>query len=128
MLITSLTIRAIHIELVHSLNCIIVIRNFIARRGTHFHGANNELIREWWQLVKTSEVQEKFTSSSTKWFFNPPDTPHMGGSWERLMGSVKKILSRIKPSTNPSDEVFEKFVDGGGNIVNSRPLIPICSN
>lgn len=60
--------------------------------------------------------------------FNPPDTPHMGGSWERLMGSVKNILSRIKPSTNPSDEVFEKFVDGGGNIVNSRPLIPICSN
>lgn len=51
--------------------------------------------------------------------FNPPDTPHMGGSWERLMGSVKKIL---KPSTNPSDEVFEKFVDGVWNIVNTRPL------
>lgn len=62
-LITCLTIRAIHIELVLILNtdsCIMAIRNFIS-------GANNELIREW-QLVKTLELQEKFTSSATKWF------------------------------------------------------------
>lgn len=58
-LMTCLTIRAIHIELAHSLStdsCIIAIRNFIGRRGTpleiycdnetNFHGADNELKRE----------------------------------------------------------------------------------
>lgn len=137
-LITCLTIRAIHIELAHSLStdsCILAIRNFIGRRGTpleiysdngtNFHGADNELRKEIQQIEK-SKLQETFTSSTTKWLFNPPASPHMGGSWERLIGSVKKVLSKMNPSRNPSDELLRSLLIEIENIVNSRPLTHVA--
>ncbi|XP_055614916.1 uncharacterized protein LOC129761228 [Toxorhynchites rutilus septentrionalis] len=87
---TCLTIRAIHVEVVHSLStrsCVEAIRRFVVRRGspatiysdngTNFRGASRLLQEQIEQLATT------FTSSSTKWIFIPPGTPHMGGAWER---------------------------------------------
>lgn len=133
-LITCLTVRAVHLEIAHALNtdsCIMCIRNFMARRGTpreiycdngtNFHGADNEL-----QLalkdVNFAYIQEKFETSLTRWCFNPPASPHMGGSWERLVGSVKKVLMDVMPSRNPTDEILRTFLLEAENIVNSRPL------
>lgn len=55
MLFTCLTIRAVHLEVAHSMNKDSCLRNFIARRGspntiisdngTNFHGSDNELKR-----------------------------------------------------------------------------------
>lgn len=61
-----------------------------------------------------------------QWFFNPPASPHMGGSWERLIGSVKKVLSNIKPTRNPSDELLRSLLIEIENIVNSRPLTHVA--
>lgn len=65
-LFTCLTVRAVHIEIAHSLttsSCILVIRNFMSRRGiplelysdngTNFIGAEREL-RLWQRLIKTN--------------------------------------------------------------------------
>ncbi|XP_062704517.1 uncharacterized protein LOC134286848 [Aedes albopictus] len=94
MLATCLTVRAIHIEVVHSLSassCIMALRNFMARRGTpkkiysdrgtNFVGANRELL----QLHEA--LMEEFADSEIEWIFNPPLSPHMGGNWERLIRS-----------------------------------------
>lgn len=50
----------------------------------------------------------------------------MGGSWERLIGSVKKVLSNINPSRNPSDELLRSLLIEIENIVNSRPLTHVA--
>lgn len=81
--------------------CIMVLRNFIARRGiplemysddgTNLVGANNEL-KKGLENVNFDDLQNHFTNTETKWNFNSPSAPHMGRSWERLIGSVKKIL------------------------------------
>lgn len=139
MLITCMSTRAIHMEIAHSMttdSCILAFRNFIARRGqpieihsdngTNFHGMNNELKSEWTNVDK-NRVADEFTTSTTKWIFIPPGSPHMGGSWERLVQSVKKVLNMMKPSRNPSDELLKSMLCEIENIINSRPLtyIPI---
>lgn len=128
-LFTCLTIRAVHIEVAHSMStdsCILCLRNFQARRGTpaeiycdngtNFHGAERTL-REQWQAIKweTADIP-------TKWFFNPPASPHMGGCWERLVRSIKRALYSILPTRNPTDEVLRSALLEAENIVNSRPL------
>lgn len=138
-LFTCLTVRAIHLEIAHSLttdSCIMCIRNFIARRGipeeihsdngTNLKGADREL-REELRNVDQVRIQEKFTSPVTEWIFNPPVAPHMGGSWERLVGSVKKILLETMPTRTPSDELLRCVLTVAENVVNSRPLtyIPV---
>ncbi|XP_055914028.1 uncharacterized protein LOC129947476 [Eupeodes corollae] len=138
-LLTCLTTRAIHLEIAHSLSadsCILALRNFMARRGvpieifsdngTNFHGAEREL-REALKEVNTEKLMETFTTTDTKWTFIPPGSPHMGGSWERLVRSVKTSLYDIVPTRNPSDELLRSMLIEVENIVNSRPLtyIPI---
>lgn len=96
-----LSIRAIHIEIASSLDtnvCILCINNFVAERsqviefhsdcGTNFIGANNELQREL-QKIDKDQLGTEFTTTYTKWIFNPPSAPHMGGVYERLIGIVK---------------------------------------
>lgn len=138
-LITCLTIRAVHIEIAHSLDtesCIMCIRNFMAFRGTpieifsdcgsNFVGANNELT----DLVADLDMDKMathFTTCYTSWNFNPPKSAYMGGSWERLVRSVKTSLYEIYPYRHPSDEMLRNLMMEAMNVVNSRPLtfIPI---
>lgn len=46
----------------------------------------------------------------------------MGGSWERLIRSVKRSLDAISPSRKQSDEVLRATLMEIENILNSRPL------
>ncbi|XP_062537886.1 uncharacterized protein LOC134206213 [Armigeres subalbatus] len=133
-LITCMTVRAIHIEIAHSLtadSCIIAIRNFIARRGmpleiisdcgTNFVGASREL-KEAIHNIDQNKLIESFVSAQTKWSFNPPAAPHFGGCWERLIQSVKKTLSNIKPKRTPTDELLRNMLTEIEAIINARPL------
>ncbi|XP_075162768.1 uncharacterized protein LOC142235399 [Haematobia irritans] len=133
-LFTCLTLRAVHIEVVNTLNtssCLLAIRNFICRRGTpkefysdngtNFVSAEKEL-REAIKEVNKDELVRNFTTSVTKWNFIPPSSPHMGGAWERMVRSVKNILYKIAPTKTPSEETLRGMLAEVENIVNSRPL------
>ncbi|XP_065085825.1 uncharacterized protein LOC135707839 [Ochlerotatus camptorhynchus] len=134
MLATCLTVRAIHIEVVHSLttsSCIMAIRNFVARRGrprkfysdrgTNFVGAAREM-KKLEEVIDHDEIMREFTSTETEWVFNPPLAPHMGGSWERLIRTVKSNLMAVCTTRKPSDEVLRNTLTEIENVVNSRPL------
>ncbi|XP_053692357.1 uncharacterized protein LOC128740817 [Sabethes cyaneus] len=139
MIVTCLTTRAIHIELLYALStssCIIGLENFMARRGiprtirsdrgTNFIGASRELKRLN-EAVHYDEIRKAFDCTETNWIFNPPLTPHMGGSWERLIRSVKKNLSAVCFSKKPSEEVLRNLLVLVENTINNRPLthVPI---
>ncbi|XP_053691247.1 uncharacterized protein LOC128739769 [Sabethes cyaneus] len=139
MLATCLTVRAIHIEVVYSLStssCIMAIRNFINRRGTpqriysdrgtNFVGANREL-RQLNDALNQQELMKEFARNGIEWTFNPPLSPHMGGSWERLIRTVKNNLVTVCSVKRPSDEVLRNLLSEVENTVNSRPLthVPI---
>ncbi|XP_058840799.1 uncharacterized protein LOC131696266 [Topomyia yanbarensis] len=136
-LVTCLTVRAIHLAVAHSLtadSCIMALRNVIARRGapitiysdrgTNFVGANKELKPALAELNHEKIVAE-FTTPHTKWSFIPPLSPHMGGAWERLIRTVKQNLSKLLPNRLPTDESLRSTLIEVECIVNSRPLTDI---
>ncbi|XP_050077439.1 uncharacterized protein LOC126564435 [Anopheles maculipalpis] len=131
---TCLTSRAIHLEMAHSLttaSCIMAIRRFIARRGkplemisdrgTNFVGSAREL-EEALQAVDVDAMMDEFVGPEMKWSFNPPAAPHFGGCWERLVRSVKKVLSQFELPRKPTDEVLMSTLTEIEFIINSRPL------
>ncbi|XP_055614827.1 uncharacterized protein LOC129761145 [Toxorhynchites rutilus septentrionalis] len=133
-LFTCLSIRAVHLEVVHSLStesCMMAVRRFVARRGssseiysdnaTNFLGASNELRNEIRSI--NGNIAETFTTSNTKWLFIPPASPHMGGAWERMERSVKVAFYAI-----PTEETFGTVLVEAESIVNSRPLTLVPSN
>ncbi|XP_036317497.1 uncharacterized protein LOC118732476 [Rhagoletis pomonella] len=129
---TCLTLRAVHLEVAFSLDtnsCIMCLRNFIARRGTpkeifSDNGTNfkatAKLIREELKNVSFAALQKKF--DGIKWRFNPPGAPHMGGSWERLVRSVKTVLHKMCPTERFQDESLRSALCEVEFILNARPL------
>ena len=90
-LFTCLTTRAVHIEVVPSLDtssCVMAVERFIARRGTpttimsdngtNFVGAQKELLAcaECWNKL----ARAVFVQKGIKWKFIPTSAPHHGGS------------------------------------------------
>ena len=97
---TCLVSRAVHIEPLPSLD-ISSFKNALQRffclrgscrklrcdRGTNFVGAHGQ---------ETSLSLEQLNSdpsfSHIEWDFNPPKASHFGGTWERKISSIKRIL------------------------------------
>ncbi|XP_035907255.1 uncharacterized protein LOC118509982 [Anopheles stephensi] len=133
-LFTCLTIRAVHLEVVHSLStesCVMAVRRFVARRGapveifsdngTNFVGASRQLQMEIQQ--RNDILAATFTNEHTRWTFNPPGAPHMGGVWERMVRSVKAAISTVMEVKNtPDDETFATVLYDAEAMINSRPL------
>ena len=133
-LFTCLTIRAIHIELVHSLSTdstIMAIKRFIARRGapfffksdnaTNFKGASKELL-DAVLLLDHKVIENSCSSYKIKWYFNPPSAPHLVGAWERMVSSVKTALHVVLREHVPKEEVLGTILAVIEHSINSRPL------
>ncbi|XP_053686981.1 uncharacterized protein LOC128736523 [Sabethes cyaneus] len=138
-LLTCLTTRAVHIEVACSLSttsCIMALRNFVGRRGpplafysdrgTNFVGADRKL-RHALEAINQEEIINEFTNPDTAWIFNPPASPHMGGSWERLIQAVKRNLIEILGTKRPNDEELRNVLIEIESMLNARPLtyVPI---
>ncbi|XP_035898309.1 uncharacterized protein LOC118505923 isoform X1 [Anopheles stephensi] len=129
---TCLTIRAVHLEVVHTLStqsCLMAIRRFESKFGkaddifsdnaTCFRGADNELQRIDRIFY---ECAEKVISASTSWHFTPPGTPHMGGVWERMVRSVKEAMRVLGDNRVLTDEILLTTLAEACEMINSRPL------
>lgn len=131
---TCLAIRAIHIEVAPSLDTdsfINALRRFIARRGQvkelrsdngkNFVGAERELrvaIQGWNQ----GQINDVLLQKGIKWSFNPPTGSHYGGTWERLIRSVRKVLNSILKLQNLDEEGLQTVLCEVESILNGRPI------
>ena len=133
-LMTCLTTRAVHLELAHTLSAsstILALQRLAARRGspsviysdngTNFRGTCTELKSEI-QRINTDKQREYALRNGMKWIFNPPDAPHMGGAWERLIRSIKVALRATLNEQAPSEETLYTLLTEAEHSVNSRPL------
>ena len=136
LLVTCLYSRAIHVELLSSLDSVtfqLALRRFVAVRGTaryyrsdkgtNFVGIENQRKNE----LSMSEVFEQVKNQAYTWDFQPPKAPHYGGVWERKVGDLKRIiegtLTCLKRSqTTLSREEFLTFLMEAAAIVNLTPL------
>ena len=129
---TCMTVRAVHLEVLHSLSTdffISALRRFINRRGnighnmysdngSNFVGADRALkegIKKWNQ----SQITEFLLQKEIEWSYNTPLASNFGGCWERLIRSVRKTLASFMPKATSSDEgLLTMFVEIEG-IINS---------
>ena len=74
-----------------------VVRLPWSDNGTNFSGVEQEL-RECMEKWNTLNIAAQVAHKGIRWRFNPPNAPHQGGIWERLVRSFKRVLhSRYTP-------------------------------
>ncbi|XP_014614955.1 PREDICTED: uncharacterized protein LOC106792937, partial [Polistes canadensis] len=86
-------------------------------------GANKQLKELLSAATKESlKIQRLFANDGTKWIFNPPAAPHMGGKWEAAVKSIKYYLQRTISDTLLTFKDFSTFLAQVEAVLNSRPL------
>ena len=129
--------QAIYIEIAHSLNTDSfpnALRIFIARRGTpkqifrdtgtNFVGAA-KILKDSLQSLNSDKIDLYCSQRNNKWNFNPPTASHMGGAWERMIRSIRKILRNLLATQTLNDEGCLTLMAEVEAIINSRPLVPV---
>ncbi|KAG1714704.1 hypothetical protein GQR58_000941 [Nymphon striatum] len=138
---TCMTTRAVHLEKVYDLSTNSFIngfRRFVCRRGypekvysdngTNFVGGESELRRSLSEISK-HEIEQYAVRHNIEWHFNPPSASHMGGAWERIIRSIRRILSgMILEIKSLTDETLDTLFCEIESILNGRPLTKLSDD
>ncbi|XP_038069844.1 uncharacterized protein LOC119739081 [Patiria miniata] len=130
---TCLTMRAIHIEIAHSLDTdafINALRRFISRRGTpekirsdngtNFTDGEREL-RESIASLNEQKFGDYLHQRGIEWQFNPPTASQRSLGGDDML-SVRKILKNLLQEQVVCDEVLLTLIAEVEAILNARPL------
>ena len=131
--------RGIHIEVAASLDTTSFLnayRRFVCRRGpvrilrsdqgTNFIGGRNELTNALTEMDDT-KISRELIKENCDWInfrMNAPHSSHMAGTWERMIHTVRGVLSALlqRHGQQLNDELLHTFLIEAEAIVNSRPL------
>ncbi|XP_076060326.1 uncharacterized protein LOC143036654 [Oratosquilla oratoria] len=134
---TCLSIRAIHLEILHDLTAESMINaftRFMSRRGTvskliSDHGTNfigaNKVLKD--NLIMR-HIGNELTKRGVDWVFTPPGGSHYGGVFERMIGLVRRVLEVVIGSQTLSDDSLSTFFCEVESIINSRPLTVVSND
>ena len=140
-LFVSLTVKAVHLELVSDLTTeafLACLRRYISRRGkpeviwsdhgTNFVGASREL-RDLMDFLKQQQtegtISDFCTTQGIQWDFIPEHAPHFGGLWEAAVKRMKFHLRRIVADLKLTFEELTTILTQIEACLNSRPLTPL---
>ena len=121
LLFTCAQVRAMHLELVCSLNVeefMLAFRRFCARRGLPdiLYSDNAKTFEASSKLIK------QFGPQAPKWKNSIPLAPWYGGWWERLVRSTKSALRKTLGKALLDRSVLETVLFEVEASINSRPL------
>ncbi|VDQ10724.1 unnamed protein product [Trichobilharzia regenti] len=99
-------------------------REVYSDRGTNFVGADRELQQVVPQLDSDC-MMRAMTNRGIEWKLNPPYASHRGGVRERLIRSLRRVLSAVSKEQVLTDESLMTYLTEVERILNSRPLVPV---
>lgn len=137
----SLTVKAVHLELVSDLTSeafLAALRRFISRRGkpsllwsdhgSNFVGANadlKELVNFLQKQITQGAISNFCSTRNIVWKFIPEHGPHFGGLWEAAVKSAKYHLKRVMGNVKLDFEELTTVLTQIEACLNSRPLTPL---
>ena len=77
------------------------------------------------QTFDDSKVDKELVQKRVNWHFNVPYASHRGGIWERLVRSIRRILSAVSSEQICTDESSTTYLVEVERILNNRPLVPV---
>lgn len=112
---------------------IMAFENFISRRGmpqvlytdngTNFVGGAKEMKQFFDQMFEQDNAFTKLLATNNITFKRiPARASHMGGIWERAVGSVKYHLRKVLKDTKLNGRQFDNVLKKIEACLNSRPL------
>ena len=60
--------------------------------------------------------------------FNPPEEPHFGGVFERMIKSAKRAIYAILNEADVNDEELQTVFTGAESLLNSRPSTTVSGD
>ncbi|XP_065186225.1 uncharacterized protein LOC135817053 [Sycon ciliatum] len=134
-LFTCLATRALHLELVLDMTTdsfLMAFKRFVARRGTpativsdnakQFKLADVTMEQLWKSINTNANVFSTLATMGIEWRFIVQLSPWMGGVYERLVQSVKRMLRKsLGKRILKAEELCTLLTEVEG-ILNSRPL------
>lgn len=110
-LFTCIVTRAVHVEIIESMSASALInalrrleairgkvKIYRSDRGTNFVGATDDLKIDAVN-VKDGAIKQHMYNTGTEWIFNPPHASHFGGVWERMIGTIRRVLNSMLSET-----------------------------
>jgi len=139
-LFSCLATRSVHIEIAHSLDTDSFLNaffRFCSRRGnpelvrsdngSNFVSGEKELkaaIAAWNQ----DKIEEALRQRDITWRFQCPTASSQSGVWERMIRSVRRILSALMTQQTLDDESLMTLMCQVEAIMNSRPITPVSDD
>ena len=131
--------RAIHLEPLEGMD-VSSFRNALARfmairgpckiiysdQGTNFVCAKKQL-----DSIDVNLLAAELKIKGMEWKLNPPHASHHAGSWERKIGTVRRVIEASYALTGNRLLTRDEFITllaEASNIVNNTPLWPISSS
>ena len=136
LIIVCLASRAVHIEMLPSMDTG-SFRNALSRftavrgicklirsdQGTQFMCARKQL-----QTQEIDTVIKELQNYPYEWKLNPPGASHFAGSWERKIGSIKRVLDGSLMLLNHQElsrDELSTLLQEAAAIVNNTPLADV---
>lgn len=106
------------------------VKLYKSDRGTNFVGATED------HGIKAISVEDRqmkdyLLKTGSTWIFNSPCSSLMGGAWERMIGSTKRILDSMLSKIhegNLTHGVLATFMAEELAIINNRPLVSVSTD
>ncbi|KAK7916727.1 hypothetical protein WMY93_012488 [Mugilogobius chulae] len=134
-----MTTSCVHLDLLESMDTdafLMALRRFIARRGkpfeiladrgTNFRGGATELQASFAALEEP--LQNQLADQQIEFRFNPPGSPHFGGTWEREIKTIKAALQVVLRDQTVAEPVLQTVLIEVEGLLNAKPLGYISSD
>ena len=96
------------------------VKSIRSDQGTNFTSAKKQL-----ESIDVDAISSELSSKGIQWTLNPPYSSHFSGSWERKIGSVRRVFEATILLANQrflSLDEFMTYLAESANIVNNTPL------